>query len=171
MLTPVDVENESDYISAINKQLIIMLLRKNTFYQLEILNSGDTASAKIDAAQGTLQAKMLNALMRIVQNVGNVNVAIRGDEDAVWWNALENVTEATNEIFFVLYNWSAYLNPEMGSGIGVIPDAGIWGDWAAVGQRPCLTQSPCYTCNSSPCSCSTSTCTTPRKPRHWLDVC
>jgi hypothetical protein len=170
MLTPQDVINESDVITAINKAVIIMLLKKNVFFQLEVNNSGDTASAKIDAAQGTIKAKMLNALLKLIQNTGNVNVSIRGDEDAVWWNAIENVNEITTEIFFVLYNWNAYLNPEQGSGIGVIPDAGIWGDWAAVSQRPCYTMSSCSACGCTPCSGKLSTCSSKRKPLHWLDI-
>lgn len=161
MLTPDLIANASSTITAQDKMLILMMLKKNPYYQLEVVNSGDTASAKIDAAT-SLQKQALNALVTLTANLGSSVFSIQRDEDALVYGVKDNLAEIGTEMFFILYNWAAYLDPSQGSGVGIIPDAGIFGDWAAIGQRNVCT------CNVRPCSCLLGS---GHKPRNGSDIC
>jgi len=164
------IVDEPDYLSPVTKMLVRNLLKRNYLYQLEVINSGDTIAAKLDAASGTPQGQFINALVKQIQSFGGqYSVEIRGDEDALWYSIPKELDEILNEMFFVLYDFKAYLDPSLGSGKGVVPSQSLWGDWAATGQR-CVYTNKCLSCGCLPCSGKLSTCSQKKMPRHWLDV-
>lgn len=161
MLTPEIILSQPTTLTATNKRLILILLKKNPYYHLEIINSGDTASTKLNSIDDT-QAQMLNALLSLVQTVGTTKIAIKKDEDALFYDTEENLLEISNEIFLVLYDWKSYLDPTIDPGDGIIPENGVYGSWAAVGQRHGCS------CSRIPCSCLLGS---GHKPRNGFDKC
>lgn len=148
MLTPQQIQNASNIITTLDKNLWITLFRQNMTYQSYLMFYSDNVASKIDLANNTDSAKMLNALMELVAKLGSGVVEIRGDDDAVWWSQKKELNAIVTEAFYVLYGYDASIplpndcNPcgpygKDGAGpIGVIPDLGIYGSWAAIGQRP-----------------------------------
>lgn len=137
-------------ISDSDKEIWLLYFDQNTIYRAHALLIGDDVSTKIDAASGTIKGKLLNALMSLLNDLGPGVVEIHGDRDAVWWFQDKERQAIVNQAFYILYKSTPDEDPtNSNGGIGVIPSLGIYGDYAAVGQRTvyCL-------CGGFPCSCS-----------------
>lgn len=135
-ITSDKVRNASDHLDDVTKALLVTWFRESDTYRANALVfSGDLVS-RIDAAEGTIKARIINAVVKEIDNLGVGEVEIRGDRDAVWWNQHKERQALLTTAFLSIYD---DLVDGAGSIIdGVIPSLGIYGD-AAVGQRPQYT--------------------------------
>lgn len=158
-LTTAIVSNASNHLESITKAILITLFRQIEVYRRNALIFSADLSTRIDAAEGTDKARMLNAVMSEIDKLGIGEVEIRGDEDAVWWSQAKEREALLTTAFLTLYD-----DVVEGTGTtaeGVIPSKGLYGDFA-VGQRPQLldrfgtSEKLCSNCLTSiPCGCTT----------------
>jgi hypothetical protein len=143
-LTTDRIKNSSDHIDAVTKALIITLIRQHDFYRINAQIFSDTLSARIDSAEGSVSARMLNALMAEIDELDLGQVEIRGDKDALWWSQNKERLALVKEMLDVLFDEAAEGTSIIlengtiisGSGsTGVVPSSGNYGT-AAIGQRP-----------------------------------
>ncbi len=167
MITPDLIAAQPTTITAQSKNLIILFLRKSPLFQLQMATSatGDDSSTKIDNATD-IQKQMLNAALVIINQLGSNLVSIQRDEDALVYSVKENLIAIADEIFYILY-----ANDPSLIGAGPIqPGQGLFGQWAAVGQRGICYPSNC-TCGLTACTClPTSKTIYGTKPKNWLDI-
>lgn len=136
MITSDKIRNASDHLTTIDKAILITWFRESDLYRKHALVFSGTLVSRVDAAEGTVKARMLNALIKEIDNLGIGQVEIRGDRDAVWWNQETERQALLGSALRVLFD-----DAVDGAGNfseGVIPSVGLYGD-AAVGQRPQLT--------------------------------
>lgn len=158
MITTDRVLNASDHLDDVTKAMWVVWFRQSDVYRKNaVIFSADLVS-RIDAAEGTVKARILNAIAKELDILGVGEVEIRGDRDAVWWNQEAERQALLNTAFLALYD--DIVDGTGGTTIdGVIPSLGLYGD-AAVGQRPQLTGifgTAIKCCSGYPnCSCVTT---------------
>lgn len=143
-LGPNLIQNSSDHLDDITKELYKVLFKSNNVYKQNSAIYVLDVDSKMTAAEGTVKARMLNALMKQIEKLGVGEVAIKGDRDGVYWDQETERQALVSEAFYVLFDDISITIP------GVIPSQGLYGDFA-VGQRPCYQLSSCNYCGCSPC--------------------
>jgi hypothetical protein len=158
-LTSTMITNASDHMSEVDKAWLITLLRQCDLYKENALVFSSTIVSKVDAANNTIKARMLNAVLKEIDKLGVGVVEIRGDKDAVWWNQQKERQALLNTALYVLYEVDVEgLSGGSGGSTGIFPDKGVYGD-VAVGQRPQLVGicGQYVKCSGYPnCTCSLS---------------
>lgn len=130
------VRNASDHLDEVTKSLLITWFRESDIYRANAAVYSSDIVSRIDAAEGTIKARIINAVVKEIDDLGVGEVEIRGDRDAVWWNQSKERQALLQTAFLVLYD--DLVEGDTGTGTGVIESMGISGD-AAVGQRPQYT--------------------------------
>lgn len=157
-LTSDMIRNASDHMSDVDKAWLITLLRQCDLYRENAIIFSTNIVSKVDAANHTIKARMLNAILKEIDKLGVGVVEIRGDKDAVWWNQQKERQALLNTALYVLYEVDVEGITGSGDGsTGIFPEIGVYGD-VAVGQRPQYTAiCGVYTpCSSYPnCGCIT----------------
>jgi hypothetical protein len=153
-LTRDQIINSSDILDTVTKQWYLVLFKANDEYRKNAwIFSNTETSTRLDAANSTIKARMLNALAKKIDELGTGVVEIRGDKDAVWWAQYKERNDLVTEALHVLYDF-ALEGIYIEDGIYVNTGIGLYGT-AAVGQRglPCdiCTQ---FMCNGGSCGCS-----------------
>lgn len=154
-ITSDKVRNASDHLDVTDKALLVTWFRESDIYRANAIVFSADLVTRIDAAEGTVRARIINAVIKEIDKLGIGEVEIRGDRDAVWWNQHKERQALLTTAFLALYD-----DIVDGAGTvidGVIPSLGLYGD-AAIGQRPQFSGIfgqyiyPC--CNSFPtCGC------------------
>lgn len=157
-LTSNVIANASDHLDELTKALLINYFRQNPVYRSNALLFSLDLVTKIDAAEGTIKARMLNATIAELDKLGIGEVEIRGDEDAVWWSQQREREALVTSAFLTLYD-DIVDGAGSTTSDGVIPDRGLYGNFA-VGQRALLVdrfgnaEKLCSSCRSTkPCNC------------------
>lgn len=151
-LTIDQIQNSSDHLDEITKALFVNYFRQLDIYRKNATIFSANLTQKIDAAEGTVQARMLNAIMAQIAKLGTGEVEIRGDRDGVWWNQSREREALVKDAFLVLYEDITEILSTTND--GVIPSKGLYGDYA-VGNRPnyISNQGHYITCTGNPCTC------------------
>ena len=150
------INKASDHLAEKHIQLWLMLFRQLPRYKQYAYVYSANIETKLRAAEGTLQARMLNALMKEIDalGVGEVMIGSRtdtisrtvnegggtttdthskagGGRDAVYWSQVDERNALIDAALDVLYDdISVIIAPG-----GTDPAAGAYGNLAAVGQR------------------------------------
>lgn len=156
-LTSEMVRNASDHLTEVDKAMFIVMLKQSDLYRQYAISFSGNVVSRVDAAEGTVKARMINAIIKELDKLGVGVVEIRGDKDAVWWNQQKERQALLSTALYVLFDVDVEGAGGDGTGSGIFPDRGVFGD-IAVGQRPRYV-SGCghYTrCDSYPhCGCLT----------------
>ncbi|HNC59276.1 MAG TPA: hypothetical protein PLP33_27865 [Leptospiraceae bacterium] len=132
-ITSDKVRNSSDHLTDLDKALLITWFRQSDVYRNNALVFSSTLVSRIDSAEGTVKARIINAVIKEIDKLGVGEVEIRGDKDAVWWNQSKERQALLMTAFLTLYD---DIVDGAGSILeGYIPGLGIYGV-ASVGQRP-----------------------------------
>lgn len=92
-LTTYLISQASDHLSDKHVQLWLLLFRKLPKYREYAFVYSDTILARITATEGTVKARMLNALMKEIDELEVGEVAIKGDREGTHWSqTLERLT-------------------------------------------------------------------------------
>lgn len=131
-ITSDKVRNASDHLDVTDKALLVTWFRESDTYRANAIVFSADLVTRIDAAEGTVKARIINAVIKEIDKLGVGEVEIRGDRDAVWWNQHKERQALLTTAFLALYD---DIVDGAGTTIdGVIPDLGLYGV-AAVGQR------------------------------------
>lgn len=142
------VQNASDHLSDLTKAMAITYLRNSDKYRSNALVFSPLLTTRINAAEGTVNARMINAIITEIDKLGVGEVSIRGDKDAVWWNQHEERQALIDSLFDILID--QFVDAGTGTSEGVIPGLGLYG-YGAFGNRPCIQTSDCNCgCNTCP---------------------
>ncbi len=143
------IRNSSDHLDEVVKATLITWFRQSDLYRNNAIVFSDLMISRIDAAEGTVKARMINAVVKEIDKLGVGEVEIRGDRDAVWWNQTKERQALINTAFLILFD--DIVEATGGLAEGVFIDRGLYGDFA-VGQREQLTGIGGQF--ARPCSCS-----------------
>lgn len=146
-LNPALVQNASDHLDDVTRSLYKVLFKTNEVYIKNAAIYVVDVDSRLTSAEGTIKARMLNAIMLQIQKLGVGEVEIKADKDGLYYSQTRERQALITEAFYVLFD-------DLSAGVditdGVIPSLGIYGS-AAIGQRPCIT-APCQ-CSLNPCTC------------------
>lgn len=133
-ITSDKVRNASDHLDTVTKALLVTWFRESDDYRANPLVYSADIVSRLDAAEGTITARIINAVVKEIDKLGVGEVEIRGDRDAVWWNQHTERQALLRTAFLTLYGDLVDIAENGGDLNAVIPDRGLYGD-AAVGQR------------------------------------
>lgn len=131
------IRNSSDHLDEVVKATLITWFRQSDLYRNNAIVFSDLMISRIDATEGTVKARMINAVVKEIDKLGVGEVEIRGDRDAVWWNQAKERQALINTAFLILFD--DVVEATGGLAEGVFIDRGLYGHFA-VGQRPQFTQ-------------------------------
>jgi hypothetical protein len=144
-LTTYLINQASDHLSEKHIQLWLLLFRKLPKYQEYAFVYSDTLEERLAAAEGTVKARMLNALMKEIDDLGVGEVHVGGDQRTIgagagdregthWSQTIERMTLIEEGLDVLYDNISTLIIPPTGTNPnGETFSAG--GFSAATGQR------------------------------------
>ncbi len=105
----------SDHLGEVQKGLWLVHFRRLPKYQANAAVYADTLLDKLDETEGTIKARMLNALMKEINDLGPGEVSIgaaskeipgagRGDRDGTYWFQTNERNSLIEEALAVLYD-------------------------------------------------------------------
>lgn len=149
------IQDASNHLSEAAKSLWVTLFRTSLIYKAYAVVYTLDLEARLGAAEGTVKAQQLNALMTLIGELGPGEVSIQGDRDSVYWSQSKERQALIDEAFSVLFDDISTLINFFPPGID--PSKGNFGDYAT-GQRPqlcgiCGQNVSCYNYNVYRCGC------------------
>lgn len=162
-LTTYMVGQASDHLSDKHKALWVLLFKKLPKYQQYAYVYNDTLVQKLDDADGTIKARMLNALMKEIDSLGVGEVHIggdirtvglgNGDRDGTHWSqTIERLSLIEEGLDVLFEDISTLVVPA----ISLNPDGTYRSREAATGQRKvfvCCSFCSRYYCQEVGCRC------------------
>ena len=129
-LTREIIETSSDHLDSVAKLVIVSLIRELEFYRAYAAIFATKLEPAIDAAEGTLKARMLNGLLKEIESLGIGEFEIKGDREGLWYSQAKERDALVRQMFNVLFDDAAETN--LGSVVTI--SKGNFGI-ASVGQR------------------------------------
>lgn len=140
-LTTYLISNASDHLGEKQIQLWITLFKKLPKYNEYAFVYSETVLSRLQAAEGTVKARMLNALMKEIDSLGVGEVQIKGDDEGTYWSqSLERIS-LIEEAFDVIFDDITTLIVP----IGTTPNGNIYGSGGfavATGNRSITVNCP-----------------------------
>jgi len=103
-LTTYLISQASDHLSEKHIQLWLLLFRKLPKYQEYAFVYSDSLQQRLTDAEGTVKARMLNALMKEIDDLGVGEVSIQGDREGTHWSQSVERTALIEEALDVLFD-------------------------------------------------------------------
>ncbi len=134
-LTREIIETSSDHLDSVAKLIIISLIRELDTYRCYANIFAARLSPAIDAAEGTIKARMLNGLLREIESLGIGEVEL-DDRDGLKWSQIKEREALVRQMFDILFDSAA----DIGKGASnvVIKSKNVYGA-ISFGQRPNYT--------------------------------
>jgi hypothetical protein len=139
-LTTYLISQASDHLSDKSVQLWLVLIRKSPKYRQNALIYSADIEQRITATEGTVKARMLNALMMQIDDLGVGQVQIRGDREGTWWSQDDERTALVEEALDLLYDDISTM---------VVPPNPLNSSIVAATGRRKVNTGFCYYCNCS----------------------
>lgn len=140
-LTSYLIAQASDHLDEKIAQLWLLLFRKLKKYQEYSFVYSPLVEERLQAAEGTIKARMLNALMAQIDELGVGEVAIKGDREGTHWNQTEERMALIQEGLDVLFDDIQTLVTPSGT-----TASGVYNRRFATGNRS--VPSVCPRCNA-----------------------
>lgn len=127
-ITSYMVAHASDHLSDKHKELWLFWFRKLDSYREYAFVYSDLLPTRLNAAEGTVKARMLNALMKEIDALGVGEVSIDGDREGTVWSQTKERLTLIQEALDVLFDDISML---------ILPSSVLnpGGTGAAYGQR------------------------------------
>jgi hypothetical protein len=144
-LTTYLISQASDHLTEKEVQLWLLLFRKSTKYKQYAWVYSDDLENKILATEGTIKARMLNALLKEIDDLGVGEVHIGGDQRTIgagagdregthWSQTIERESLIEEGLDVLFDDISTLIVPGGGSAV-LLPDGTYMRGRVAVGQR------------------------------------
>lgn len=155
-ITSYMVAQASDHLSDKHKELWLFWFRKLDKYKEYAFVYSDLLPARLDDAEGTIKARMLNALMKEIDALEVGEVSIEGDREGTHWSQSVERLTLIEEALDVLFDDISTLIVPYGS-VVLNADGTYKSTGAAYGQRIvtvcCPVCSVPYYGDGSKCRC------------------
>jgi hypothetical protein len=132
-LTTYLISQASDHLSDKHIQLWLLLFRRLPKYKEYAFVYADLLAPRLAEAEGTVKARMLNALMKEIDDLGVGEVSIQGDREGTHWSQTLERDTLIEEAFDVLFDDISTMIATGFSGYGGSYTVGDFS--AATGQR------------------------------------
>lgn len=154
-LTTYLISQASDHLTEKEVQLWLLLFRKSARYKQYAWVYSVGLQAKIEATEGTVKARMLNALMKEIDDLGVGEVHIGGDQRTIgggsgdregthWSQPIEREALIDEALDVLFDDISTLIVP--GSGSITLQDGAYIRGRVAVGQRNLIVSCPVCFC-------------------------
>lgn len=139
-LTREIIETSSNHLDEVAKVLIISLIRELDIYKAYATIFSSKLLPAIVAAEGTLNARKLNGLLKEIEKLGLGNIEINDPKEGLKYSQWKERQDLIYQMLNTLLDVSVLIGA--GTGNEIVKTKGIYGV-AAVKQRPCYHSSPC----------------------------
>jgi hypothetical protein len=97
------INSASPHLGEKEIQLWLILIRKLPRYQLYSAAYAGEVQTRLEAAEGTIKARILNALMGEINELGTGEASIQGDREGLHWSQSQERMALIEEAFDVLF--------------------------------------------------------------------
>lgn len=102
-LTTYMIGQASDHLDEKHVQLWVLLIKKLPKYKEHAFIYAPLLEERISDTEGTIKARMLNGLMKEIDELGVGEVSIRGDDEGTHWSQTNERMALIEEAFELLF--------------------------------------------------------------------